>query len=335
MIANRDKIRSTSISVVVPVYNSERSLPELVMRLEKTLSRISHAYEIVFVNDGSHDRSWEVICKCSDANEHVRGIDLMRNYGQHNALLCGIREARFDTIITMDDDLQHPPEEIPALIEKLNTGYSVVYGTPKKGQHDMWRVIASRITRLALSTVMGAKTAQQVSPFRAINAKVREAFLGYKGSFVSIDVLLTWGSNRFGSVMVKHDVRREGKSNYTFRNLVILALNMMTGFSALPLQFATIIGFTFSFFGLLVLISVITRYFITGINVPGFAFLSSIIAIFSGAQLLAIGIIGEYLARMHFRIIDKPSYCIRIVAEGKTEVNINAVSLSDNNKNAL
>jgi glycosyltransferase involved in cell wall biosynthesis len=300
-----------SLSVVVPAYNSEGSLEELVSRLAQTLPELSAEYELILVNDGSRDHTWEVICRLIQEHSWVRGINLMRNYGQHNALLCGIRAARHEVIITMDDDLQNPPEEIPKLLDKLTEGNDVVYGKPQTEQHGLWRDLASQATKLALQSAMGAATARNVSAFRAFRAQVRDASANYRSPFVSIDVLLTWGTTRFAAVTVRHDQRVAGVSNYTFRKLVTHALNMMTGFSTAPLQFASLIGFVFTLFGLGVLIYVIGRYFIEGGSVAGFPFLASVIAIFSGAQLFALGIIGEYLARMHFRTMERPTYVVR------------------------
>jgi undecaprenyl-phosphate 4-deoxy-4-formamido-L-arabinose transferase len=158
---------------------------------------------------------------------------------------------------------------------------------------------------------MGAENARKVSAFRAFRTYVREAFENYQNASVSIDVLLTWGTNRFASVSVPHDERYFGTSNYTFRKLVIHALNMITGFSVLPLQLSSLMGFAFALFGLAVLIYVVGRYIIQGGSVPGFPFLASIVAIFSGVQLFSLGIIGEYLARIHFRSMEKPSYVVR------------------------
>jgi hypothetical protein len=158
---------------------------------------------------------------------------------------------------------------------------------------------------------MGSETARNVSAFRVFRGRVSDAFSQYQGPYVSIDVLLTWGTTRFTSVTVKHDERLKGKSQYTFRKLITHALNMLTGFSTVPLRFASLLGFFFTFFGLLVLIWVIGRFLIEGGSVPGFPFLASIFVIFSGAQLFALGIIGEYLARMHFRLMDRPAYTIR------------------------
>lgn len=303
------------LSVVIPVYRSQATLPTLVQRLEPILAALAREYELVFVNDGSPDGSWKVIEQLSAQHCWVRGICLMRNYGQHNALLAGIRAARFDTIVTMDDDLQHPPEELPKLLARMEEGYDVVYGAPEQEQHGLLRDLASLITKIALQSAMGAETARVVSAFRVFRTPLREAFASYHGPFVNIDVLLTWGTTKFGSVRVRHDQRTIGKSTYTWTRLVHHALNMMTGFSVLPLQLASVIGLVFTLFGICVLLYVCGRYFLSGTTVAGFPFLASIIAIFSGAQLFALGIIGEYLARMHFRSMDKPPYAISTMLE--------------------
>jgi glycosyltransferase involved in cell wall biosynthesis len=302
---------TNSISVVVPVYNSELILPELIRRLTPVLASLSNEHEVVFVNDGSRDQSWKIIQELSRSFAWVRGINLMRNYGQHNALLCGIRAARFDTLVTMDDDLQHPPEDLPKLLAKMEEGFDVVYGTPEEEQHGFLRDVSSIITKIALQSAMGSETARVVSAWRVFRTQLRDAFSDYHGPFVSMDVLLTWGTTKFGSVCVRHNPRTIGNSNYNFRKLVRHAMNMMTGFSVLPLQLASVIGFFFTLFGIGVLVYVLGRYFIAGTDVAGFPFLASIIAIFSGAQLFALGIIGEYLARMHFRTMDKPTYAVR------------------------
>jgi len=303
--------RPGGISVVVPVYRSEAILPELVQRLETVLGRLTSAYELVLVNDSSPDRSWDVICQLAERHPWIHPINLMRNYGQHNALLCGIRAAQYDVIVTLDDDLQHPPEEGPKLLAVLAQGFDVVYGTPENEEHGFLRDLASVMTKMALQNAMGAKIARQVSAFRALRTEVANAFSHYEGSFVSIDVLLTWGTNRFAAVPVVQAPRKQGPSGYTFRKLVTHAMNMMTGFTTLPLQLASLVGFVFTFFGFCVLGFVLIRYFKYGNPVPGFPFLASIVALFSGSQLFALGIIGEYLARMHFRSLQKPPYVVR------------------------
>jgi undecaprenyl-phosphate 4-deoxy-4-formamido-L-arabinose transferase len=300
------------ISAVVPVYRSAPILPELHRRLSDALAAITEQYEIILVEDAGGDGSWAVIEGLAAVDDHVRGLRMGRNYGQHNALLCGIRAARHSVIVTLDDDLQNPPEEIATLLARLGAEVDVVYGTPEQEQHGFLRDQASRITKLALQSAMSADTARNVSAFRVFRTPIREAFATYRGSFVSIDVLLTWGTTRFTSVRVPHAPRAAGTSNYTFRTLVTHALNMMTGFSTVPLQVASLIGFVFTLFGMAVLLNVLATYVINGgASVPGFAFLASIIAIFSGAQLFALGIMGEYLARVHFRTMDRPTYLVR------------------------
>jgi len=300
-----------SVSVVIAVYNAARSLEPLLERLATSLERAAVRFEVILVNDGSRDDSWSLIERCAALRPWLIGIDLSRNFGQHNALLCGVRAARHDVIVTMDDDLQNPPEEIQRLLARLDEGLDVVYGSPEQEQHGLWRDMASQTTKLVLGGVLGASTARQVSGFRAFRSEVRDAFRDYSGPSVNLDVLLTWATTKFGAVRLRHEPRQFGESNYTFGKLASHALNMLTGFSTLPLQIASILGFALTAFGLLLLIFVIGRYLIQGVLVPGFAFLACVIVIFSGAQLFTLGVIGEYLARMHFRIMRKPSYSVR------------------------
>lgn len=299
------------ISVVVPAYNSQQSISVLLARLEPVLAALTDRFEVVLVNDGSRDGTWLVIEQAAKTHSWVRGIDLIRNYGQHNALLCGIRSAQYELIVTLDDDLQDPPEEIPKLLAALADGVDVVYGAPIDEAHGFWRDAASRVTKVALQNILGAETARMVSPFRLFRTSVRRGFEGYRGTFVNIDVLLTWGTARFRAIRVRHDARLMGKSNYGLSNLLTHSINMLTGFSTLPLQVSSFIGFALTLVGGVLLAFVLLRYVTQGVAVPGFAFLASIIIIFSGTQLFTLGVIGEYLARMHFRLLDRPTYVVR------------------------
>ncbi len=303
-------MQSRAVSVVIPVYNSQDCLPGVVDRIATTLRSSTEGFELILVEDGSRDRSWQTILDITERLPSARGIRLMRNYGQHSALLCGIRAARNPIILTLDDDGQNPPEEIPKLLDKLDEGYDVVYGTPKSGQHGFMRNAASRFTKLALATSMGAETAESVSTFRAFRTSIRDAFAQFGGPYVNIDVLLTWGTSQFGAVEVRHDPRKIGQSNYAFRKLLRHGLNMMTGFSTVPLRIASLVGFAFTAVGGALLMFILGRYLIYGSAVPGFAFLASAITILSGAQLFALGVIGEYLARMYSRLMDRPSYAV-------------------------
>lgn len=299
------------ISFIVPVYRSAEGLPDLYHRLVTEFDFEKKNFEIIFIEDCGGDNSWEVIKQLAAKDSRVLGYRMSRNYGQHNALLCGIREAHGNTIVTLDDDLQHPPEEVHKLLAKLGEGFDVVYGPPEQEQHGILRNLASQITKLTLEGAMGTTNARQVSALRAFRTDLRNAFADYRSPSVNIDVLLTWATNNFSAVRVKHESRKFGKSGYTISKLIRHALNMTTGFSTLPLQVASLMGFAFAFFGLIILVYVFTRWMLQNSPVPGFAFLASIIAIFSGAQLLALGVIGEYLARMHTRTMDRPPFFIR------------------------
>ena len=234
----------------------------------------------------------------------------MRNYGQHNALLCGVRSARHVIVVTIDDDLQNPPEAIPDLLAKLREGFDVVYGSPKNRQHGLWRNLGSALTRLSLRPLIGARNARNVSSFRAFRGNLKKAFDQFSGPYVSLDVLLTWGTGNFTSIPVTHQQREFGTSNYTLIKLISHALDMLTGFSTWPLRVASLIGLTFTMFGFFVFVYVLVSYVVNHGSLPGFPFLASIISIFAGAQLFALGVIGEYLARMHYRSMNRPAYVV-------------------------
>ncbi len=301
-----------SISVVIPVYRSENSVGLLVEELAQELPKIGDSFEVILVEDDGGDKSWTVIQELSIEHGFVHGYKLTRNFGQHNALLCGIRAARYDCIVTMDDDLQHPSARIKDLLDKLAEGYDVVYGSPTNERHGILRNIASVSTKLVLQGAMGAQTARRVSAFRAFRTSLRESFSDYRGPLVNIDVLLTWGTTRFVAIPIDHRPRTIGKSTYTVGKLVTHAFNMITGFSTLPLRFANLLGLLLTAFGSVILVYIVlSQLFAFRFEVPGFTFIASLIAIFAGAQLFALGIIGEYIARMHLRIMDRPVYVVR------------------------
>jgi undecaprenyl-phosphate 4-deoxy-4-formamido-L-arabinose transferase len=296
-------------SVVIPVYRSEQTLDSLVKRLGSVLPDFADAYEVVLVNDGSPDNSWDVIQRLAAQNPWVRGINLMRNYGQHNATLCGIRAACHEFIFVMDDDLQNPPEEMPKLLAKLNEGYDVVYGVARKRQQAWFKNLVSRILKRSIAYVMGQDAVRDIGAFKVFRADLRKSFESFSGPDVLVDVLLSWGTNRFASVVVEESPRKVGKSNYNFMKLVKVSLLVLTSYTTIPLRFASILGFVFTIFGFFILLYVLVTYFTAG-SVQGFPFLSSIVAIFSGAQLFALGIIGEYLARLFERSSGRKTYVV-------------------------
>ena len=296
-----------NLSIVIPVYNGQDSLDALIEKLAHLLPEAADEYEVLLVNDASQDKSWEVIQSLAKEYAWVQGVDLMKNFGQHNATLCGVRLAQYEVTITMDDDLQHPPEEIPVLIGKFKEGYDVVYGVPKKLPHSWWRNLFSVLSKRILARTMGVPTIRDFSAFRIFRTNLRQAFRNYQGPDVILDVLLSWGTRNFSSVQVNENQRESGKSNYTLSKLVQYTLLVMTSFSTIPLRLANIIGFLFTILGIIGFFYVVGIYLVAG-SVPGFPFLASIILIFSGVQLFALGIIGEYLAHVFERTSGRPSY---------------------------
>jgi len=302
-----------NLSIVVPVYRGETYIQPLVERLIKVLPKIANKYEIILVNDGSPDASWVIIQLMMKKYRQVRGIRLMRNYGQHNATLCGVRAARYELTVTMDQDLQHSPEEIPLLLAKLDEGYDVVYGAPRKLPQGFLRNLLTKYTKIILANVMGTPSVTHMSAFRLFRTQLRDASVNFQNPALIIDVLLSWATTRFAFVEV--NIAPAERSNYRFSTLVKAALLILTGYSTLPLRLASFIGFFMTLFGFSIFVYVVYVYVALG-SFPGFPFLASIIALFSGTQMFTLGIFGEYLARIFDRSMDRPSYIIQESAGG-------------------
>lgn len=297
-------------SVVIPVYRGEATLEPLVDRLGKILPGTVQQFEVVLVNDGSPDSSWGLIGRLAARYDWVRGILLTRNYGQENAILCGILESQFEVIATMDDDLQHSPEDLPRLLNKLSEGYDVVYGVPRVRRQAWWKTVLSRAVKRFISLSTGIPAARGMSSFKAFRGDARQAYGSMVGPDVSIDVLLSWIFTRFAAVEIEEAPRAHGTSNYDPLKLVRLALRILTNYTTIPLRLASLLGFFFTLVGFVIFIYVLGVYFTQG-SIPGFSFLASVITIFSGVQLFALGIIGEYLARVFQRSSGRPRYAVQ------------------------
>lgn len=309
----------SGLSIVIPVYRGAASLPLLLEQVAAAYDGSGTPFEVILVNDGSPDDSWKVITESAAQYPWVRGIDLLRNYGQQNALLCGVRAARYEITVTMDDDLQHPIECIPLLLAKLDKGFDVVYGTPEKLAQSPLRNFLSSTIKRATAAALGLPNLRDINAFRAFRTELRAAFEESHGSNVFLDPMLAWGTKRFTSVEVRHDRRAHGTSNYSILKLINQTLLMVTSFSTLPLRLASLLGLGFIAFGFALFLYVLVRFLIEG-SQPGFPFLASVIILFSGAQLFALGIIGEYLASIFHRMIGRPPYVVRTIAEGRAPV---------------
>ena len=301
------------ISVVIPVYQSEKTLGELFIRVKKVLEKIGKNYEIIFIDDGSLDDSWKKLEEIFNKNNHVRVIQLTQNYGQHNALMCGFANSKGKYAVTLDDDLQNPPEEIPKIISEIKQGYDVVYGEYVYKNHPFFRNLGSSLIQLLYKKIFQING--NLTSFRIIRREFVDKLLIYNRNYIFIDGLLAWHTKNIGYVKVRHGKRNIGKSGYNFSKLIQLSLNMLTNFSIFPLQLATIIGFTLSILGLFMAIFIVIKKIFFDIPVTGFASTIVTITIFSGAQLITIGLIGEYIGRIHLNINNKPQYQVRNMKE--------------------
>jgi glycosyltransferase involved in cell wall biosynthesis len=299
------------VSVVVPVYRSEATLRPLFDRLSAALSGRPGGFEVVFVDDASPDGSWRVLEELQRAHpEHVVAIRLARNFGQHNALMCGFREARGAIVVTMDDDLQNPPEEVPKLLAALDASeLDVAYGRYKTKKHRPWRNGGSWLINAFYRRVFRSDVT--VSSFRAIRRATIENILTYDLNFTFVDGLLAWNTQRIAEVEVAHHPREGGRSGYTLARLATLAFNLFTNFSLLPLQFVSAMGLALAGAGFAVGLWYLVAFFRHRIGVPGYASTITAILVLGGAQLVALGIIGEYLGRLHLNVNRKPQYAVR------------------------
>ncbi|UCR89699.1 glycosyltransferase family 2 protein [Mycetocola spongiae] len=304
------------LSVVVPCYRSAATLPELTTRLGSSLDELVFAgeierYEIILVVDGDIDGTGDAADSSAESQSFISVVHLRRNFGQHNALLAGIRLAEGDVIVTLDDDLQHPPEEIGKLIAPfVDPRVDLVYALPEVEEHGFFRSFASRSVKRALA-LAGVANAEWVGAFRAFRSELREGFSRVDDSQVNLDVLLSWTTSSVVPVTVSMDRRETGRSSYSVLRLAKHAMNMITGYGSAPLTLATWLGFICGAFGLIMLLTIGVRFLLGYNTVAGYTTMAGMISLFAGAQMLTIGIIGEYLGRQHLRSMGRPMYLIR------------------------
>jgi undecaprenyl-phosphate 4-deoxy-4-formamido-L-arabinose transferase len=297
-------------SVVIPVYNSEKNLPELYERISRVFQSLRFSFEIIFVEDGSQDNSWQAILGLKEKfPDTVRGIRFSKNFGQHNALLSGFRYTKGDRVITMDDDFQTPPEEITKLITKMDeTNADLVYGRFEVRNHTFIRNTGSWMLRKLAP--YGSGNTNQGSPFRIIKKEIIQHIRAYNQPFVFIDEVIFWHTSSMAYVDVAHESRKSGSSGYSFRKLVGLTLNIVFNYSNIPLRLMTITGFMASLISFLFGIFFIWKkiHYKTPLG-----YTSLIVTIFfsTGIILLCFGIIGEYISRIYNTQNNKPQYSIK------------------------
>jgi undecaprenyl-phosphate 4-deoxy-4-formamido-L-arabinose transferase len=301
------------LSFVIPVYGSEKVLPELVSRLDtvmETMAETRKNYEVIFVCDQSPDRSWHVIQQLSSQYPWVRGILLRMNAGQHNALMAGFAEARGQIIMTMDDDLQHSPSDIPTLLAELATGRDVVYARFKNRQHASWKVWGSRLNDKVAGYLMNKPSDLYLSPFRAMRAAIVSDILRYTGPYVYVDGLVLSMTRNIGTVEVEHHDRFAGDSGYSLKKSISLWLKMATNFSIVPLRLTSFAGLVMAGVGFILAVMLVIQKFTLDAMPIGWSSLIVTILMIGGVQLVALGMLGEYLGRVLLTLNSRPQYVI-------------------------
>jgi glycosyltransferase involved in cell wall biosynthesis len=313
------------LSVVVPCYKSAPTIATLLSRIEAALNELVsadarvHDYEVIVVVDGSPDDTVTIARTFEASMPALVVLELQRNFGQHNALIAGIRRASGDIIVTMDDDLQHHPEDMGLVIDPvLNGDADLVYAVALVEEHGWMRSFASRTVKRALG-LSGVPNASNVGSFRAFRTELREGFSSVTDPFVILDVLLSWTTSRVQTVKVSMSQREVGRSSYSFPKLVLHTFNMVTGYGVAPLRAAMLLGFLAGALGFVLLVVVLVQYWVGNTTVQGFTTISALVSLFAGVQLITIGIIGEYLGRLHFRTMNKPMYVIRPTGAAPSE----------------
>lgn len=306
-------MRQPEVSVVIPVYGSAGILPELVRRLEEQLEPVFGAdgYEVLLVDDCGPDRAWQTIASLAQDRPWLRGIELRNNAGQHNAIMAGLRRARGRCIVTMDDDLQHDPADVPRLVKSLGQGYDLCYAQFEDRQHALWKRLGSRFNDFVARRLLKKPKGLYLSPFRAFRSDIRDDVLRYEGPFVYLDGLLLQSAGRITTIVTRHHVRSDGKSGYGLRKSISLWLQMATSFSVTPLRFVTIAGMVASCLGFALALWVFVEKLLSPQIAVGWASLIISVLLMGGFQLLALGAIGEYIGRILLTLNNRPQYLVR------------------------
>jgi undecaprenyl-phosphate 4-deoxy-4-formamido-L-arabinose transferase len=298
-----------TLSIVVPVYRSAQTLRELHRRIAAAVEPLDPHFELILVEDCGGDDSWQVIEAIAQEDPRVRGIRLSRNFGQHAATICGFAHARGQWIATLDDDLEQAPEYLPALYQKAQQGYDLVYGVYPERTHKSWRNLTSYVARWLFNKAIPSLNYAYTS-YRMIRGDIARALTQFDSPFPFVDGYLSWLTNRYATVEVPHGTRAHGSSNYTFRKLLTHTINIFVTFSDLPLRLASWIGLMFFLVGMGWLGGIVIGRLFGWITVSGFASIMAAIILFGGIQLLILGIFGEYLGRMNFKSSRKPLFLV-------------------------
>lgn len=309
------------ISFVIPCYRSENTIGVVVGEIKDVMQNTlkEHEFEIILVNDCSPDGTLETIKKLSDADARITVVDFARNFGQHSALMAGLRQSVGDIIVCLDDDGQTPPSECPKLLKALDDGADVAYAKYKVKQHSSFRNFGSKINELMARAMLDKPKELVVSSYFAARRYVVNEMIRYENSYPYVIGLVLRATNNIVNVEVLHKKRMEGESGYSFKKLLDLWLNGFTSFSIKPLRIATLLGGICSFMGFIYGIVVIVQKFVLPDRVLGFSALMSVLVFFGGMIMLMLGLIGEYIGRVYISMNASPQYVIKEIYNGNRD----------------
>ena len=330
----KNKNSGVTYSIVIPVYNSEKTLSLLHERLINVMEDIGETFEIVFVEDAGQDNSWQVLYDLAAKDTRVIAIQLMHNHGQARATMCGFGHSLGEFVITIDDDLQHPPEEIPILIKTLekNPNVDVIIGIPHEKKHSLWRNLGSQFVNLINTYVFKKKYTLKFSGFRIIRRQIVEHIIKQNVPKPAVGSLLLSITARMMNAYVRHEPRAYGKSGYTLSKIFALTLSNFLAFSAFPLRFLAITGIFGVVGSVIVGILYLARYFMGGIGVPGFTTMVLLLIGIAGFIFFAFGLVGEYLLRILQSVHFTPQYIVRQKVNTRIREN-NRKNVSASSKN--
>lgn len=298
-----------AVSIVVPVYRGADSISELFERLSQAMRGAGEEFEVIFVDDRGSTENWPAIEALSASHPEAQGIRLSRNFGQHAATLCGISRARGEWIVTIDEDLEQPPESVPLMLHKAREGHLVVYGVNEQRSHSPWRNITSELARSAFKFAIPTLNREYTS-FRVIHQSVAKGLERFQSPFTFIDGYISWITNNYATVVVPHDVGMHASSSYNLRKLMAHMINIFVTFSDLPLRVATWLGIGASVGGAIWGMAILVARLLGIVSVSGYASIMAGMTFLGGLQLLILGIFGEYIARINFKTASMPLFLV-------------------------
>jgi undecaprenyl-phosphate 4-deoxy-4-formamido-L-arabinose transferase len=304
----KDKV---AISVLVPILNEEESIRELHARLSKTLDALGRTYEIVYINDGSTDSTQEILEEFHSQDNHVRVVEFNRNYGQHMALFAGMERSQGEIVITIDADLQNPPEEIPRLVAKIDEGYEIVGTYRRQRQDSIFRTLPSYIVNKITARLVGVKLRDWGCMLRAYRRDIVDSMNMCGESAAFIPALAATFARKVAEIEVAHEARKKGTTKYSLFRLLHLNFDLMTGFSLLPIQFIGFLGVAIALVGVVFAVFLFIRRLMLGPEVEGVFTLFAINFVFMGVMIFALGIIGEYIGRIYQQVRGRPRFIVK------------------------